>query len=201
MEWWNMNTTNPKSKIQNPQSAAGLRPPQFGLRTLLLVVAACGVLLALRQWLSPIAVAALAFLAVSILLHIAGNVIGTRLRTIGDQPETQAAGLGTPQHHKPRPEDFAPATRLSVRQSLGWSIIIATLAGSALGGIGGGAWTLISSRGPINILNIGVGVVAFGVLGGMAAFGVVALVQVLAGAIWQALSSAPEQHPVRHRRG
>src|SRR5437762_8122334 len=95
---------NPKSKIQNPKS---LRPPQFGLKTLLALVAACGGLLALRQWLDPIAIAAIAFLALSIFCHVAGNCIGTRLREIGDNPnspreEAPAARLA------PRPQDFAP---------------------------------------------------------------------------------------------
>jgi len=157
-----------------------------------LAVTACAVLLGAVHWLSlsPLVVAALLFLAVSIFLHVVGNAIGTRLRQIGDESET---GLTDPMHadrRRPRPEDFAPATRLGVRQSLGWSIIIATLAGAISGGVGGGVWTFLSSHGPLNPLNIAIGVVAFSVLGGMAAFGVVALVQVLAGAIWQALSGA-----------
>jgi len=201
---------NPEPRIPSPflplspsaDCRPGLRPPQFGLRTLLLAVTACAVLLALVHWLSlsPLVVAALLFLAVSIFLHVVGNAIGTRLRQLGDQHQTRLPELGLAERQTPGPDDFAPATRLSMRQSLGWSIVIATLAGVVLGGIGGGAWTLVSSRGPVNVLNIGVGVIAFSVLGGMAAFGVVALVQVLAGAIWQALSSAPERHPVRRPR-
>src|SRR5436190_13783174 len=97
--------SNPKSKIQNRKS---LRPPQFGLRTLLLLVAACGVLLALRQWLDPIAVAAIAFLALCVFCHVAGNAIGTRLREIGDQPDPTADELPTVGRISPRVQDFAP---------------------------------------------------------------------------------------------
>jgi len=158
-----------------------------------LAVTACAVLLAAVHWLSlsPLVVAALLFLAVSIFLHVVGNAIGTRLRQIGDESET---GLTDPIHadrRKPLPEDFAPATRLGVRQSLGWSIIVATLAGTIAGGVGGGVWTFLSSQGPLNPLNIGIGVVAYSILSGLAAFAVVALVQVLAGAVWQALSGVP----------
>jgi hypothetical protein len=162
-------------------------------------VTACAVLLAAMHWLqlSPLAVAGLLFLAISIFLHVVGNAIGTRLRELGDDPQIRRMDVELP-CLAPRPDDFAPATRLSLRQSLGWTIIAATLAGVILGGVGGGMWTFITSRGPVNLPNIGIGVIAFGSLGGMAAFGVFALIQVLSGAIWQALGSAAEGRSSQH---
>jgi hypothetical protein len=136
---------------------------------------------------SPLAGGGLLFFAVAIALHVLGNAIGTRLREIGDRPEIQAVEEDGGRFRRPRPEDFAPVTRLSAKQSLGWIIAAATLVGMIAGGLGGGVWTAIASRGPLNPFNIGIGVVAFAVLGGLAAFGTAALVQVLAGAIWQAL--------------
>jgi hypothetical protein len=168
-----------------------LRPPQFGLRTLLLAVTACGVLLAVANWLAwqPIVLAAIALFAASIFCHVAGNAIGTRLRQIGDQarngPTEAVAAVVRPL----RPQDYAPATKLGQRSSLGWTIVVATLAGTIIGGIGGGVWTLLASRGPVGAANIGVGVVAFAVLGGIAAFATVGFTQVLVSAIWQALKS------------
>ena len=178
--------SNPKSKIQNRKS---LRPPQFGLRTLLLLVAACGVLLALRQWLSPIAVVAIAVLALTVFCHVAGNAIGTRLREIGDQPDPTADNPNPPRRIRPRPQDFAPTTRLGQRHSLGWTIIIATSVGITSGAIGGGLWTFIAGRGHVGPLNVAVGVIAFSILGGLAAFATVGFAQVLLGAIWQAMKS------------
>src|SRR3954467_442153 len=116
---------HPKSEIQNPKS---LRPPQFGLRTLLALVAACGGLLALRQWLDPIAIAAIAFLAVSVFCHVAGNCLGTRLRAIGDRPDFPPDDSPAARN-LPRPQDFAPVTHLGRRNSLGWTIVIATSVG------------------------------------------------------------------------
>src|SRR2546423_5832014 len=177
---------NPKSKIQNPKS---LRPPQFGLRTLFALVAACGGLLALRQWLDPIAIAAIAFLALSMFCHVAGNCLGTRLREIGDNrdlPPDDPSSTRT----SPRPQDFAPVTHLGRRHSLGWTIVVASSVGLASGAIGGGLWTFAASRGPPGILNIAVGVIAFGILGGLAAFATVGLAQVLLGAIWQAMNTS-----------
>jgi hypothetical protein len=182
---------NPKSQIERPLA---LRPPQFGLKTLLLLVTAAACLLALRQWISPIAIISLVLLAASVFCHIAGNAIGTRLRQIGDRsdnlPDPEA-----PRRVAPRPEDFAPVTRLSERRSLGWAILIATSIGLTSGAIGGGLWTFVAGHGNAGALNIAVGVIAFGVLGGLASFAVVAFFQVLAGAIWQALtvSSAGSQ--------
>ena len=187
-----------RSSIDN---RPGLRPPQFGLRTLLWLVTACAVLLAVTHWLelSPLAVALLLLLAACIALHVTGNLLGTRLREIGDRPEIRSIDDERAVGRQPRPEDFAPATRLSARQSLGWIIAVATLAGVITGGLGGGLWTAISSRGPISPFNIGVGVIAFAMLGGFAAFGVVALVQVLGGAICQALRGASDSRPAGDR--
>jgi hypothetical protein len=180
--------TTPKSKRENLKS---LRPPQFGLRTLLAAITAIAALLAIvrLQWLSPIGVGLLVFLAVSVFLHVAGNILGTRLRELGDRPDT----IPDPPTfaRSLRPQDFAPATRLGQRQSLGWTIIIASSIGVTSGAIGGGLWTFLAGRGQVGPLNIAVGVIAFAVLGGIAAFATVGFVQVLLGAIWQALTGSP----------
>ncbi|MCI0357192.1 MAG: hypothetical protein L0211_01745, partial [Planctomycetaceae bacterium] len=63
-----------------------LRPPQFGLRTLLFVVTVCAVLAALSKWVTPLVFLCLVFLALTIIAHVAGNAIGTRLREIGSHP-------------------------------------------------------------------------------------------------------------------
>jgi hypothetical protein len=168
-----------------PTEVRVIRPPQFGLRTLLLIVTACGVLFALANWLEPIAWVGVLLLVSSVTLHVAGNAIGTRLRQLGDRPPD--AQMESPALRGRRPLEFAPVTRLSLRQSLGWSIVLATALGTLVGGAGGGVWTWISSRGPAGLLQLAVGVIAFAVLGGLAAFGAAAFTQVLLGAMWQAL--------------
>jgi len=165
-----------------------LRPPQFGLRTLLGLIAAIAVLLSLRQWISPIAIAALAFLAASVFLHVAGNAIGTRLRQIGDLPDARVEQLFPPARRPPQ-QEFAP-THLSRRSSLGWMIIAASSIGTASGAVGGGLWTFAASRGHVGAINIVVGVIAFAVLGGMAAFATFAFAQVLSAALWQAMTAS-----------
>jgi hypothetical protein len=183
----------PNRKITNLKS---LRPPQFGLRTLLALIAAICGLLALRQWISPLAIGLIAFFAVSIFCHIAGNAIGTRLRQIGDLPDAALAEPDSPARRaRPpqelQPQDFAPATQLSRRSNLGWMIVAASSIGTATGAIGGGLWTFAAGHGrdvePINII---VGVVAFAFLGGIAAFAMFGFIQVLGGAIRQAIASS-----------
>jgi hypothetical protein len=178
--------TDPKPQSEPSQSPL-LRPPQFGLRTLLAMVTVCGALLALLQWLPPAAVALLAFLVISIFCHVAGNAIGTRLREIGDRGDRAAKSrvIAAPKRH-----EFAPVTQLSRRQGLGWLILVATSVGITSGAIGGGLWTFLSSRGQAALAEIAIGVIAFAVLGGLATFAIFSFAQVLWGAYWQALAGS-----------
>jgi hypothetical protein len=171
-----------------------LRPPQFGLRTLMLVMTLLAVMLAMLrlEWLSPVGVALLTFLAVSIFAHMAGNCLGTRLRELSPLPaeadaERQTAFIIPSKNH------FAPATKLSRRDRLGWLVLVATSIGATSGAVGGGLWTFLAARGHVGILPIAVGVLAFAVLGGLAAFAIFGFGQVLCGAIWQALGGAGGQ--------
>jgi len=179
-------TANPKSKIENLKS---LRPPQFGLRTLLLVVAICAVVLAILRlgWLSPIAIGVIGFLAVSVFLHVAGNAIGTRLREIGDRNGSLQEETGPTLIRRPQPRDFAPATQLGQRRGLGWTIIVAVSVGITTGAIGGGLWTFLAARGHAGVVEVAIGVLAFAVLGGIASFATVGFAQVLLGALLQAM--------------
>jgi hypothetical protein len=171
-----------------PQSA--LPPPQFGLRTLLLAVTACAILAALSQWVSPIVVACVAFLMLTVMAHVAGNFLGTRLRALGSSQQPDDADAGSLQHGSGKLSrfGFAPATRLGQRYSLGWPIVVAATSGVVAGAAGGTVWTLVSSRGPIGWLNIAVGGLAFAVLGGIIAFAAFGFVQVGLSALRQAHS-------------
>ena len=186
-----MSDSHPRPKISPPRAA--LPPPQFGLRTLLLVVTACALLAALSQWVSPVVLACVVFLVVSIFAHVAGNAIGTRLRDFGSRPTAEDAELSPGlARGRPKADDFAPPTQLGQRHGLGWPILIAASAGTLVGAIGGVVWTLVTSRGPVGLLNVGVGAIAFAVLGGIMAFVAFGFVQVGLGALRQA--SAEKKH-------
>ncbi len=171
----------------------GLKPPQFSLRTLLLLVTLCAIVSALVNVLPPMAIAGLVFLLISIFAHVAGNAIGTRLRDLGGRREQRfSAGnesAASGQGGRPR---CAPPTQLSQRQSLGWPVLVVTGAGCLAGGAGGGAWTAFSLP-HVAALAIVIGVVAFAALGGFAAFLAFSFAQVGLGALRQAQALASSE--------
>jgi hypothetical protein len=121
-------------------------------------------------------------LGLSILAHVAGNAIGTRLRENGDRGPAFRGFLGSRQLPTP-----APATRLSERKTLGWPLVVATFGGLIAGGLGGGLWTTFTMRGPIEPAAVSIGVIAWAILGGLGAFAATGFSLVLGGAMWQAL--------------
>ena len=170
-----------------------LRPPQFSLRTLLLLVTAFAVLFGLANFLPPLMIAGLAFLLISIVAHVAGNAIGTRLREIGSQPSNRSssdrnhaqAGGGAPR--------CAPRTELSRRRPLGWPVALVTVAGGIAAAVGGGIWTALLVRNSAAPLAICLAVAACGILGGLGSFLAFSFAQVGLGALRQSLTSG--SHP------
>jgi len=158
----------------------------------MVLVTFCGLLSALSQWVSPWAMLGVLLLVASIVAHVSGNAIGTRLRANGDRP----LRLRSPFASRSEPLPCAPATRLSERKTLGWPIVIATFGGLIAGGTGGGIWTIVTLHGATEPAAVAVGVIAFGILGGMAAFAAAAFSLVLGGAMWQAL-----RHPASEPAG
>lgn len=172
-----------------------LRPPQFTLRMLIGLITLLAAMFALVNVVHPVVMAGLVLLALLIAAHVAGNVIGTRLREIGDHPVTKE-GKEAP----PRPFDrhvdrnsFAPPSDLARKISLGLPILIVTSAGVLTGGIGGGLWGFLSA-GSDGWLNIVVGTVAFGFLGGFGSFAAFSFTQVILGAWWQASRSSAQPY-------
>jgi hypothetical protein len=145
-----------------------LGPPQFGLRTLLLAVSIAAVLLGLSQWISPIYLAAVVFLLLSVIAHVAGNVIGSRLRdgkavkVPAEDKHEHATSLK--EHH------FAPVTKLGHRQSLGWLPLVISAVGFLLSAAVGGGWTAWLLRRDFDWFTVGVAACAFGALGGFGGF-------------------------------
>lgn len=151
-----------------------------------MLLAICGGLLALTQWLAPLTVVAIAFLLVCVAAHVAGNVLGSRLQ---QQPTDAAAVREAVEQSKARlrDADFAPPTRLRESQSLGWPLFVATMVGLVGGGALGGFWVVLSSPREPAELNIAVGVVACSILGGIFSFVAIGFLQVGGSAIWQTL--------------
>ena len=128
----------------------GLRPPQFRLSTLLWGMTALSILFAAMTWVGPLAALGLLLLFLSIVAHVAGNAIGTRLREIGSRPRAETGGAPDFLKRKPGSRvsagECAPATRLGSHHPLGWLIVVATAIAFVLGGVAGGAFLALSLR-------------------------------------------------------
>ena len=182
---------SPPSDYRRP-----LRPPQFTLRTLIWLITLLAALFSLVNVVHPLVLTGLVLLALLIVAHVAGNVIGTRLREMGDRPVTKEGREVPPRRFNPLVDQasFAPPSDLARKASLGLPILIVTGAGVLAGGVSGGLWGYLAA-GSDGWLNIVVGAVAFGFLGGFGSFAAFGFTQVILGALRQA-SRTPS--PVRH---
>jgi len=177
---------SPPSDYRRP-----LRPPQFTLRALILLVTLLAVLFSLVNVLHPIVMAGLILLVLLIAAHVAGNVIGTRLREVGDRPVTKDGREIPPRRFNPAVDraSFAPPTDLARKISLGLPLLLVTTTGALAGGFAGGTWAWLAT-GADQWLSIAIGAIAFGFLGGFGSFAAFSFTQVLLGAWWQASRSA-----------
>lgn len=168
-----------------------LRPPQFTLRTLICLITLLAGLFSLVNVVPPIVIAGLLLLTLLIAAHVAGNVIGTRLREMGDQPVTKEGRKIPPRQWKPQVDQasFAPPSDLARQVSLGLPILIVSSAGVLVGGISGGLWGYLTAESG-GWTNIVVGSIAFGFLGGFGSFAAFSFTQVILGA-WRQASRPP----------
>lgn len=164
-----MPVTPPSS---SPPQSSPLGPPQFGLRTLLLVTSSLAVLLGLMQWVSPITLAFIVFLLLSIIAHVAANAIGTRLREGRRRAEVHLEP-DRPEKVALREDHFAPVSKLGGRHSLGPILLIAAISGFLVGAVAGTIWTASLLGSYDDPYTLAIAAVAFGALGGFGAFLVV----------------------------
>lgn len=156
----------------------------------------------------PVAGWSLVLALAVVVAHVAGNMIGTQLRANGSRPlpiNDEAGGLLDRTSARRRPangrglsdEHFAPATRLSQRRPLGRFMAVMTSCGAVCGAIAG--WVLLANYYATlaSVPVFAVASISAGVLGGLFAFSVFSLLQVLLGAVWQAHCHSHEQSRTR----
>ena len=172
-----------------PDSPPPLTPPRFGLGTLLFWVAVFCAWLASYSLLGATGAFALGLLILAIVAHVAGNAIGMRLRQhAAERPPADHESPPPQRSRLPRlaTDDFAPATRLRQRDSLGKPIFYFTALGSLACAILGGYWLTQLLGDAATMANIGLGVFASGVLGAIWSFVAGSFLQVAGTALWQA---------------
>lgn len=171
------------------------KPVQFNLKTLLIAMTLLAVGFALTQWFSPIVVAAIIFLALTVLAHMAGNAIGTRLQRqrhttkAADRPAASVPLAVSPKQLAAQP------TKLAHAHSLGWPVLAISLGGALLGGSLGGYWSLLSGGSKATLFTISVGVIALGLIGGMMAYIAGSFLQVAVSSLWHALDTPQSVEP------
>jgi len=166
---------------------------QFSLASLLLADSLICLALATVPVLGATTALALGFLGLCVAAHIAGNSIGTRLRTRG----TTSAG---PRLHEPAPRrgqvrshEYAPATMLRSRNALGRTLAAFTAAGFLTGAATGVVVILVFARQPISLAGLTLGSLSFAILGGFGAYMTGSFVQVFREAAGQAARDASEK--------
>lgn len=157
----------------SPQPAddlrTGLRPPQFGLRTVWLGVTVFCVLLAAMKWLPAAVNIVLAILILSVLAHVLGNALGMQLRGSGNRPLPDQPLEGVPLRAAAplASESFAPPSQLTERRPLGRLTYVFPALGAVTAATGGYFWLLAMLGRKATLGNVSFGVGAFLVIGGI----------------------------------
>jgi hypothetical protein len=178
----------------SPTKSAPLGPPQFGLRTLLVVISLIAALFGLAQWVSPILLALVVLLVLSIVAHVAANVIGTRLREGRRTPGANSVEHDAPDEIHLREDHFAPVTKLGGNHTLGWIPFIGAALGLVVGGTSGTLWTANLLGDKQDAFTLALAAVAFGALGGFGAFLIVGFLK----AGWDAWHEASHHASMAH---
>ena len=169
------------------QPRSTLQPPRFRLRTLLVVVALCCLLLVVLNALDPYGKFATIMLVLTVAAHFIGANLGHRLRDLGSQPShSEPAKSAAERYPRVEPQQFAPTTRLSHRRGPGRLIVIMTVSWALIGAGGGAALLYLVNGERSNLFNVASGAAAFAVLGAIWGFALASFLQEILIAIFEA---------------
>lgn len=155
-----------------PSLGEGLhRPPQFRLRTLLLIVTLLACLAAGMASLGPAGAAVLAWVALLIAAHVFGNAWGTRARQASDRQRAMETATGRAAEPATAPASAVPrpavgSTRLGARHRLGWPMPVLTAVGAVTLGAAGSVALALTPHEKMSWLAVAVGGVSSAVVGG-----------------------------------
>ena len=193
--------SQPDKTIESqPKQRKALEPPQFSLATLFWVIACLGVLFALMSAAGPIGGFALLLLVLAILAHVAGNKLGTRLRSFGNE---KVVDLDDHRQKPRRTEDArlvaAPPSSLSHTANVTWTMLIFSAVGAVSLGVTGSALLIWLAWSELNLATTIVAVLSPTVLGGIIGFAVSSFTQTAGGA-WREASFSYKQEKLRRIR-
>ena len=168
----------------------GLEPPRFKLGSLMWGFVVLGVIFSLISYLGSHATLLVVLFVLAVVAHVAGNALGTQLRSNGDRRSPGVGGSNlTDRSHTATPADFAPTTQLGNRSSLGRPIVVITSVGTVFGAVAGGLGLSLVMQQEVSVSAVGsltLGMFAAGVLGGIWTFLAASFLQVSSNALRQA---------------
>jgi hypothetical protein len=165
------------------------RFPQFGLRTLMIVVGLAAVLFSVMGWLGPVPSAGLLLALTVVGLHVVGNAVGTSLRDHAPSRSAVEPPNAQPASETNVAREHLPLPRLHQRTPLGWIVRAATLLGCGVG-----AWLGYDVLGQW-LDGLFVGMASSAILGGFFGFLLGSFFKMALMAWWQAVHCAD---PARH---
>ena len=179
------------SDVADSDERLGLNPPQFGVTSLLGLMAAVALLVTAWQALGPLWALVITLFTLAILAHVAGNAIGTKLRDAGSRP----ARTVTAQHPQTAAaHHFAPTTQLSHKKRIGWPTLIVSAGLALVGAIAGGAVLAHFNWNRLTLANLTLSVVSCGVLAGLWGFWLCSFAKVALHAWQEALRHESSGH-------
>jgi hypothetical protein len=173
----------------------GLRPPQFSLFALMILVTTIAGILVLGVRSGPLAALAAAVAGLSIFAHMASTAIGGRLRANGQSAVSESKNDEDPgeetrrirQPIRAKRSDFARTTQLSHKTALERRpILIAVALGAGIFAILGGTLLSVLMWNDFSIVNVLFGAFSSAVLGGLLGFWLSSFFQVVRNAIAEA---------------
>jgi hypothetical protein len=171
---------------------AALPPPQFTLRTLLVVMGALACLFAVMTAVGSLWSLAILLLLALVSAHVVGNAVGTQLRDRSTRHRIDRNRVAPSRAAAPR--EFAAPKRLTEPARLHWITLVMAGGGAVAGGYFGGS-ALADSYPEATTAAVVLGVVSSGVLGGFAGFATSSFLSVMQQALGEAHSGSDRHMP------
>ena len=181
----------------NEDPDAALKPPQFTLRTLLVVMTALACLFAVMTAVGSLWSLAILLLLALVSAHVVGNAVGTKLRDRSARCPIVRHRIVPSRFATPR--EFALPKRLTEPAPLHWITLVMAGGGALAGGYFGGS-ALADNYPEATTAAVVLGVVSSGVLGGFAGFATSSFLSVMRQALSEAHAGSDPHKPRAARR-
>jgi len=172
---------------------ATLRPPQFTLRTMMIVTLLVAVLVSVMTAVGTVWALGILFFVLLIAAHVVGNAVGTRLRDRATTRPEVAAEMRRAASQGKSVVMHGPS-RLGQHRRLHWFTRVLTVAGALTAGYFGGV-ALAAAYPDATTAAVWLAHLSSGVLGGLAVFIVTAFLMIVRQMLSEAHAGSDPHHP------